>query len=114
MKSSTLDTVAKALSTLQQVFKNDPKLNTILHAPTLSDKDKSQIVQELEKHTGGGDKGGTVKNFMNTLAQNNRLGLLEGICEKFGMLMGAARGEMELTVTSAAVSPIFSTFTISL
>jgi F-type H+-transporting ATPase subunit O len=30
------------------------------------------------------------------------LGLLEGICEKFGQLMGAARGEMELVITSAS------------
>ena len=61
-------------------------------------------MQELEKHTGGADKGGTVKNFLATMAENNRLGLLEGVCEKFGILMSASRGEMELTVTSAAVS----------
>jgi F-type H+-transporting ATPase subunit O len=38
---------------------------------------------------------------MTTLAENNRLGALEGVVEKFGVLMGAARGEIELTVTSA-------------
>jgi F-type H+-transporting ATPase subunit O len=35
------------------------------------------------------------------LAANNRLGALEGVCEKFGQLMGAHRGEVELVVTSA-------------
>lgn len=65
--------------------------------------DKSQIVAELAKHTGGADKGDTVKNFLKTLAENNRLSLLEGICEKFGILMGAYRGEVELIVTSASV-----------
>ena len=73
-------------------------------APTLSVEDKAAIVAELQKHTGGADKADTVKNFLNTLAENNRLGLLKGICEKFGELMGAARGEVELTVTSASVS----------
>jgi F-type H+-transporting ATPase subunit O len=73
-------------------------------APTLSVEDKAAIVAELQKHTGGTDKADTVKNFLNTLAENNRLGLLKGICEKFGELMGAARGEVELTVTSASVS----------
>jgi F-type H+-transporting ATPase subunit O len=73
-------------------------------APTLSAEDKAAIVAELQKHTGGADKADTVKNFLNTLAENNRLGLLKGICEKFGELMGAARGEVELTVTSASVS----------
>lgn len=76
---------------------------SILAAPTLSDADKSQIVAELEKHTGGADKVGTVKNFLSALAENNRLGLLEGVCEKFGTLMSAARGEIEFIVTSAAV-----------
>lgn len=52
---------------------------------------------------GGLDKGDTIKNFLKTLADNNRLGILEGVCEKFGTLMGAARGEIDLTITSAAV-----------
>jgi F-type H+-transporting ATPase subunit O len=70
----------------------------------LTASDKALIIQELQRHTGsGGDKGDTVKNFLNTLAENNRLGILEHVCEKFGTLMGAHRGEMELVVTSAAV-----------
>lgn len=50
----------------------------------------------------GADKD-TVKNFLKTLADNNRLGILEGVCEKFGVLMGASRGEVELVVISAQV-----------
>jgi F-type H+-transporting ATPase subunit O len=101
-KSSTLDSVAKALTSLNQVLKSDHKLPIILSAPTLSDGDKSAIIAELEKHTGGSDKGGTLKNFLQTLAEHNRLGLLERVCDKFGQLMGAHRGEMELVITSAA------------
>jgi len=85
------------------VFKKDPKLPVILTAPTLTPGDKSQIVQELQRHMGGADKGDTVKNFLNTLAENNRLGILEGVCEKFSTLMGAYRGEVDLTITSATV-----------
>jgi len=70
-------------------------------APTLTSEDKSQIVAELQKHTG--DKSDTIKNFLTTLADYNRLGLLQGVCEKFGELMSAAKGEVELTVTSASV-----------
>ena len=82
-------------------------------APMLTDADKSQIVAELEKHTGGADKSGTVKNFLSALGENNRLGLLEGVCEKFGTLMSAAKGEVEMVVTSAAVrlNRKFSAFT---
>ncbi|KAL8764888.1 MAG: hypothetical protein Q9209_007836 [Squamulea sp. 1 TL-2023] len=101
-KTSSLDSASKSLAALADVFKKDTKLPLILNAPTLSPSDKSQIVQELQRHIGGQDKGDTVKNFLKTLADNNRLGILQGICEKFTTLMGAARGEMELTVTSAA------------
>jgi F-type H+-transporting ATPase subunit O len=69
----------------------------------LSDSDKSQIIAELEKHTGGVDKSGTVKNLLQALGEHNRLGLLEGVCEKFGTLISAAKGELELVVTSAQV-----------
>jgi F-type H+-transporting ATPase subunit O len=59
-------------------------------------------VTELEKHMGAGvDKAGTMKNFLHTLAENNRLGLLEGVCDKFDQLMRAYRGETELVITSA-------------
>ena len=47
------------------------------------------------------DKNDTIKNFLSTLAENNRLSALEGVCEKFGTLMSAARGEVEMTITSA-------------
>jgi F-type H+-transporting ATPase subunit O len=74
----------------------------VLRTPTLTVSDKQQIVQELQKNLGQ-DKEGIVKNFLATLAENNRLGALEGVVEKFGVLMGAQRGEVELTVTSATV-----------
>ena len=103
MKTSALDTTSKALAALSDVFKKDPKLPRILTAPTLTPNDKSQIVQELQRHMGEAEKGDTVKNFLKTLADNNRLGILEGVCEKFTTLMGAARGEVDLTITSASV-----------
>ncbi|CAI9632186.1 unnamed protein product [Alternaria burnsii] len=101
-KTNALDPTAKSLQALQGVFQKDAKLSQILHAPSLSVSDKQQIVQELQKHIGSADKDGIVKNFLSTLAENNRLGVLQGVVEKFGVLMGAHRGEVELTVTSAA------------
>jgi len=102
VKSSSLDTVSKAITSLNDVFHKDPKLGAILLAPTLSAEDKSQIIAELQKHTGGQDKNDTVKNFLTTLADYNRLGLLKGVVEKFTELISAAKGEVELTVTSAS------------
>lgn len=92
------------MEALNQVFHKDAKLAQIMLAPTLSSEDKTGIISELQKHTGGADKGDTVKNFLNTLAFYNRLGLLKGVCEKFGELMSAAQGNVEMIVTSASVS----------
>nr|OQO29055.1 ATP synthase subunit 5, mitochondrial [Rachicladosporium sp. CCFEE 5018] len=101
-KSSALDPVSKAMDSLAATFKRDPKLHTILTAPTLSVSDKKQIVAELHKSTGVTDKSKTLDNFLDTLAENNRLNVLDGVAEKFGLLMSASRGEVELTITSAA------------
>ncbi|EGX93401.1 ATP synthase F1 delta subunit [Cordyceps militaris CM01] len=98
-KTSTLDPTAKALATLGAIFDKDVKLNRILATPTLSAEDKSAIVAELVKQAGGG--GATIKNFLEVLAENNRLGFLQGVCQKFNQIISASRGEVEMTVTSA-------------
>ena len=103
VKTSALDSTSKSLAALSEVFKKDARLNSILAAPTLTPGDKSQIISELQKHMGGLDKGDTVKNFLQTLADNNRLNILEGVCENFTTLMVAARGEIDLVITSAQV-----------
>ena len=93
------------MAALSNVYAKDAKLATIMQAPTLTGSDKAQIIAELQKHTGSSanDKGAeTIKNFLGTLADYNRLGLLKGIAEKFGELMSASKGEVELTVTSAS------------
>jgi len=68
----------------------------------LTAQDKSQIVDELVKQAGS-DKGGIMKNFLNTLAENNRLGLIKSVCDNYAALLSAHKGEIELVVTSAAV-----------
>ncbi|KAI1781029.1 putative oligomycin sensitivity conferring protein [Hypoxylon cercidicola] len=100
-KSSSLDPAAKALSSLSDLFVKDPKLASILSTPTLSESDKSGIIAELVKNTGAAGSNETVKNFLATLAENNRLGILPGVCEKFSEIIRASRGEVELIITSA-------------
>ncbi|CAP70747.1 uncharacterized protein PODANS_3_8090 [Podospora anserina S mat+] len=99
VKTSSLEPTAKGVTSLANLLAKDPKLVGILEAPTLSAADKSAIVSELTKSAGV--SGETVKNLLAALAENNRLGLLPGVCAKFGELMSAARGEVEMVVTSA-------------
>ncbi|KAI8684542.1 ATP synthase subunit 5, mitochondrial [Fusarium keratoplasticum] len=99
VKTSSLDPTAAALSNLGALLEKDTKLVAILSAPTLTEADKKAIIEELAKKAGSGNE--TVKNFLETLAENNRLGLLPGVCDKFATIISAARGEVEVTVTSA-------------
>ena len=103
VKSESLDSTAKGLENLAATFKRDAQLKTILDAPTLNTADKQQIIAEIQKSLNVQDKNNTIKNFLEALAENNRLNQLEGVADKFATLMSAARGEVELTVTSAAV-----------
>ena len=92
-------------------MKRDAKLTVALNSPTLKSSEKKTIAVELRKQIG--DRGGeTMRNFLETLAENNRLAQLPDICENFLKLTSAAKGEVEVTVTSATVSSctIFSTF----
>ncbi|KAF2141219.1 uncharacterized protein K452DRAFT_351392 [Aplosporella prunicola CBS 121167] len=100
-KTSSLDGTSKALDSLAGVFKKDAKLAEVLASPTLKAEDKKAVVAELSKYVGA-DKEGIVKNFLETLAENNRLSVLVPVTEKFAQLMSAYRGEVELTITSAA------------
>ncbi|KAI0181466.1 putative oligomycin sensitivity conferring protein [Hypoxylon sp. FL1284] len=101
VKSSSLDPAARALSSLGDLLSKDAKLTAILTTPTLTEGDKSGIIAELVKNAGAAGSNETVKNFLSTLAENNRLGILPGVCEKFGEIISASRGEVELVVTSA-------------
>jgi len=103
-KTGTLDNTAKAMESLAGIFKKDTRLQSILQAPSLTAEDKASIVSELQKHASVSDKAAaeTIKHFFDTLAENNRLSVLEGVSEKFATLMSAHKGEIELTITSAA------------
>ncbi|KAA8906281.1 OSCP/delta subunit of ATPase [Sphaerosporella brunnea] len=101
-KLNALDSTDKALKSLKATLEKDPKLNRILASPTLKAEDKKLVVSEILKASGAAqDK--TIKNFLEVLAENNRLALVQGIIEKYEVLMSAYRGEVEAVITSAQV-----------
>lgn len=102
-KTQTLDSTEKSLQTLKALLQKDPKLETIISSPTLNAGDKSQIIAEITKPIAS-DK--TVKNLLGVLAENNRLGLLRGVIDKYSTLMGAHKGVVEAIITSASVKPL--------
>lgn len=115
-KNSALDPTARSLSALQSYFVRDPKLVGILTTPTLTSKDKEMLTGELIKLMGkdAESKGSVIRNFLSTLSENNRMGVLPAVCENFAKLMAAGRGEVEMTVTSATVSWITTCYLTAL
>ncbi|KAI5838072.1 ATP synthase delta subunit-domain-containing protein [Morchella snyderi] len=97
-KTSSLEATDKSLQTLKASLDRDAKLVSIISSPTLSVEDKSAIISQITKPISG-DK--TVKNLLEALAENNRLGLIGSVIDKFTVLMGAHRGEVEAVITSA-------------
>ncbi|PUU80134.1 OSCP/delta subunit of ATPase [Tuber borchii] len=98
-KTASLDSTERSLQTLKALLQKDPKLETIISSPTLNAGDKSQIIAEITKPIAS-DK--TVKNLLGVLAENNRLGLLRGVIDKYSTLMGAHKGVVEAIITSAS------------
>ncbi|KAG0634154.1 OSCP/delta subunit of ATPase [Tuber brumale] len=98
-KTKSLDSTEKSLQILKGILQKDPKLETIISSPTLNASDKSQIIVEIAKPIAS-DK--TVKNLLEVLAENNRLGLLRGVIDKYSTLMGAHKGVVEVVITSVS------------
>jgi len=99
-KTSQLDAVAKTFTALGQLLQKDAKLGPVIASPTLNAADKQAVVHELLKNLPK-DGGKEVKNFLEVLAENNRLGVLPSVVEKFDQLVRADKGEVEIVVTSA-------------
>jgi len=72
--------------------------------PALSHKEKLDVVQLLTQ-TGGGGAEATkaVRNLLEVMSENGRLGRLEGVFTAFEKIMRAHKGEVDVIVTSAQV-----------
>ena len=78
-----------------------PKFRTYLRNPIVK---RSEKVQDLDKMTKGMHD--VTRGFFTVLAENGRLGDLDGMLATFGKLMDAERGVIKATVTSAeALTP---------
>lgn len=97
----TLQAVDKDLGSIAQALtsgKDASQLQTFITNPTLSNQDKVKGLEQLV----GKSSDETTRNFFQVLAENGRLGDAERVAEEFARLMAAHRGEVEVTITSAA------------
>jgi F-type H+-transporting ATPase subunit O len=106
--NTALNEIEKSLSTIRQKLDSDAKLSSIVVNPALTSKEKTDIVQLLTQTGGGGvESSKAVKNLLGVMAENGRLGHLDGVVTAFEKMMRAHKGEVEVVVTSAQVFLFF-------
>ncbi|CAH2353588.1 ATP synthase subunit 5, mitochondrial [[Candida] railenensis] len=97
-KESSIDKAFQSLSKVREVVQSDKDLAEFLVNPASSKEDRSAVIDALSSSLKL-DK--SVGNFLNVLAENNRLTEFEGIFSQFSVLNDAYKGVVEATVTSA-------------
>lgn len=105
---ATLAKVQSELATIASAIKDTPEINAFVTNPTLSAKDRSTGLQTLLAKAEGPKKepvSDVTKNLFSLLAENGRLGETPGVIEGFNEMLAAHKGELTVTVTSAAPLP---------
>ncbi|KAI1312304.1 ATP synthase F0 subcomplex subunit OSCP atp5 [Mortierella claussenii] len=97
-KKQALDAVEADLKQVKKVVEKDQKLREYLENPTINRIEKKSGVQQLLQ---AGKYNDLTKNFFDALAENGRLYDTVKIINSYSSLMGAHRGEVQVTITSA-------------
>ena len=106
--AADLDKVQTELNTIQSQIKSVPELNAFVHNPTLSINDRQVGLQALFKQAETAKKSplsDLTKNLFAVLSENGRLNETEGVIEGFNELVASHKGEVTVTITSAAPLP---------
>ncbi|KZT72051.1 OSCP, subunit 5 of the stator stalk of mitochondrial F1F0 ATP synthase [Daedalea quercina L-15889] len=104
----TLNKVQSELTTLSTAIKDVPELNAFITNPTLSMKDRFAGLAALYATAEGPKKepvSEITKNLFHVLSENGRLSEAQGVIEGFNELVAQHRGELTVTITSAAPLP---------
>lgn len=104
---ATLNRVAADLSAVTSVIQAQPEIGGFVNNPTLSSQERQSSLQALySKIEASGSKKDQVseitKNLFTLLSDNGRLAETEGVIEGFNELFAEYKGELTVTVTSAA------------
>ncbi|KAK4051373.1 ATP synthase F0 subcomplex subunit OSCP atp5 [Microbotryomycetes sp. JL201] len=102
-KKDALKAVESDLKALHSAIKADAKVQEFLANPVLTSADRSKGIEELLKKAGSkGASSELTKNLFEVLAENGRLYQTDKTIEDFLEIMSAHRGEVKVTITTAA------------
>lgn len=97
-KEKKLDVVEKELKDIQALLKTQPKLQEFMNNPTVKRGEKRDVLLATFKKQ---NFSSVTTNLFGALADNGRLNRLNGFFNAFSKIMGAHRGEVLCTVTTA-------------
>jgi F-type H+-transporting ATPase subunit O len=97
-KEKKLDVVDKELKAIQALLKKEPKLGEFMNNPTVKRGEKREAITATFKKQ---NFSSATINLFAALADNGRLNKLTGFFDAFSKIMGAHRGEVLCTVTTA-------------
>ncbi|TBU55273.1 OSCP, subunit 5 of the stator stalk of mitochondrial F1F0 ATP synthase [Dichomitus squalens] len=100
-----LSKVQTELNAIQSAVNSNAELSSFIHNPTLSTKDRSAGLPALYAAAGKEGVSDITKNLFIVLSENGRLVETEGVIEGFNELVANYRGELNVTITSAAPLP---------
>lgn len=102
----TLSKIQSELNAISSTIKEVPALTDLVSNPTISVIDRQSGLAAL--YTAAGKKepiSDITKNLFSVLADNGRLREVDGVIEGFNELVAKYKGELTVTVTSAAPLP---------
>ncbi|KAL5457340.1 hypothetical protein EMCRGX_G034589 [Ephydatia muelleri] len=97
-KNKILEKVEKELDDFQKLASKYPQLASFITNPTLNKQQKQAGIGSILKEQQFSD---TTAKFFGALVENNRLRRTLGVIKAYKTLMGAHRGEVLCTVTTA-------------
>ena len=100
-----LTKVQAELNAIQAAVKASPELGAFITNPTLSTKDRAAGLPQLYAAAGKEPVSEITKNLFVVLSENGRLVETEGVIEGFNELVASHKGELNVTITSAAPLP---------
>lgn len=97
-KDSSIEKTNASVEKLASTLEKDTKVATVLANPALSLSARKEIVSTLASQL---KLEQVTVNLLNVLAENNRLGIFQGVAKEFSILNAAYNGVIEATVVSA-------------
>jgi F-type H+-transporting ATPase subunit O len=98
VKKNQLTAVEKDFQGITETFAKEKRLNDILKNPLLTKEQRQNAVNELAVKK---NANALTVNTLTLLAENGRLGRLQGVAKAFATIMSAHKGEINAKVTTA-------------